>query len=188
MCRLLRRSSRLLDRRRCGLAAGHIRDSARRAYGGCARSFWPGSWTSCHLQSARPISSETKRMRRRAQSYVRKRPISKRIRRVIRRFMVFAFHAPRFLSGSGEGPRNAMEGWPALLLTHAASDGWWVKRPRIFRNSARAVLRAKRRTARRAGGGAMRSRPLWQLCDTAPERRRGRAAWSRLGPVSRRHH
>jgi hypothetical protein len=37
--------------------------------------------------------------------------------------MVFAFHAPRFLSGSGEGPRSAMEGWPALLLTHAASDG-----------------------------------------------------------------
>ena len=29
------------------------------------------------------------------------------------------------------------------------------------------------------GGGAMRSRPLWQLCDTAPERRRGRAAWSK---------
>jgi hypothetical protein len=23
----------------------------------------------------------------------------------------------------------------------------------------------------------MRSRPLWQLCDTAPERKRGRAAW-----------
>jgi hypothetical protein len=25
----------------------------------------------------------------------------------------------------------------------------------------------------------MRSRPLWQLCDTAPERKRGRAAWSK---------
>ncbi len=36
---------------------------------------------------------------------------------------MFAFHDPRFLSGSGEGRRNAMEGWPALLLTRTASDG-----------------------------------------------------------------
>jgi hypothetical protein len=93
---------------------------------------------------------------------------------------VFAFHAPRFLSGSGVGPRHAMEGWPAPLLTHAASDGRWVKRPRIFRNSARSAAGEEADGPQGRGrGGAMRSRPLWQLCDTAPERKRGRAAWSK---------
>ena len=49
------------------------------------------SWTLCQPQSTLPDYSETRTIEIEAQLYVGKRPISKRIGRVIRRFVVLAF-------------------------------------------------------------------------------------------------
>jgi hypothetical protein len=76
--------------------AGPMRNSGRPVYCGCARSFWRGSQASstCYLHFQ--ISSEIKRSRPMAQSYVGKRTLSKGIGRVIRRFACSSFKSYAF--------------------------------------------------------------------------------------------
>src|SRR6266851_1872127 len=123
MCRLPRRSSGLLRRRKCGLPAVHVRDFGCPAYCGCAQSFWPGSWTYCHLQSARPISSKTKRTETLA-SMVRASgsDTEKGSGELYGGLLCLPF-TPHAL---GRQPRTSAQfdgGLRAPLLTHAASDG-----------------------------------------------------------------
>jgi hypothetical protein len=87
---------------RCG-------DSGCPAYCGCAQSFWPGSWTYCHLQSARPIASQTKRIKLLSQSYAGSRPLAKKSREGYTEVYMFCPLRPR-LSGSGQRRRKPMKG------------------------------------------------------------------------------
>jgi hypothetical protein len=110
MCRLPRRSGRLLCRHERRLSTAHI--LVRRP---CAQSFWPGSWTCCHLQSLFRLAVSLGGLRLLAQSYVGKRGISKGIGRAIPKFVVFAFCA-HVLGRHRRAPARLVERKEASLL------------------------------------------------------------------------
>jgi hypothetical protein len=134
MCRLPRRSGRLLRRHRCGLPAEHKSCSDRRDYRGCIQSFRPGSWTSCHLQLALPDCIKTKTREIEAQLYVGKSPISKGIGRVIRTFVVLPFTSiSRDVSGAYAPATASSDDADEVALRSKGAEP--VQKPRPSRRS-----------------------------------------------------